>query len=349
MNCCSNCFVDKEIKGFILSNSTNIGDCDFCHSLHVQIIDCKELDEMFEPIISLFTIVDEDHDDSDLNQLHSKIRENWNIFNIDPLSCRQLLISILENIYPSEHPLFSRNVKLKISGGEGALADIHMAKWENFANEIKFKNRFFLTETIDLELLEDLLAKFSKQYNKGKRFYRARLSGPTGYPPDQMGKPPIEKTTSGRANPFGIPYLYLSTNMETAIYECRSSYLDFISIAELKLKDDLQLVSLRDISSASPFAFGDQLEYYLSHQKYVIRLEKELSWPVRRFDKELDYLPSQYLCEFVKSRGYDAIEYGSSLYNSGINLAVFNDNKLDIETVRVYEISSVDLKYREVE
>lgn len=225
---------------------------------------------------------------------------------------------------------------------------MHSEKWENFANEIKFKNRFFLTETIDLNLLDDLLSNFSKQYNKGKRFYRARVSDRNGYPVDQMGKPPAEKSTAGRANPVGIPYLYVTTKMETAVYESRSSYLDFICIAEVKLTEDIKVVSLREIASASPFVFGEQLEYYLSHQRYVIRLEQELSRPVRRFDKELDYLPSQYLCEFVKSRGYDAIEYGSSLHPGGINLAVFNDEKLVIEGTSLYEVEGVDLKFNKL-
>jgi hypothetical protein len=55
-------------------------------------------------------------------------------------------------------------------------------------------------------------------------------------------------------------------------------------------------------------------------------------------------LPSQYLCEFVKSLDYDAIEYGSSVHEGGINLAVFNDDKLEISDTEVHEVSSVDLQ-----
>jgi hypothetical protein len=62
----------------------------------------------------------------------------------------------------------------------------------------------------------------------------------------------------------------------------------------------------------------------------------------------LDYLPSQYLCEYVKSLGYDAIEYGSSLKEGGINIAVFNDNKLEVKSTEVYEITSVNLTYQKL-
>lgn len=94
--------------------------------------------------------------------------------------------------------------------------------------------------------------------------------------------------------------------------------------------------------------FGDQISNYITHQKYLARLEKELSRPIRRFDKELDYLPSQYLCEYVKSLGYDAIEYGSPFKTDGINLAVFNDSKLEAKTAEVYEITEMDFNFKKL-
>jgi hypothetical protein len=346
MNCCSNCFNDKEIKGFISDSKIN-GDCDFCGDINVAIVNCKELDETFEPVISVFEL--EVAPSADAKLMHEKIQELWKVFNVDSAVAYELLISICESTHGPAAEILTKPVQVRALINQQGVVDIHSEKWENFANEIKFKNRFFLTETIELKLLESLLANFSKQYDSEMRFYRARVSDRNGFAIDQMGKPPAEKSTAGRANPVGIPYLYVTTKMETAMYESRSSYLDFICIAEVKLTEDITVVSLREIASASPFVFGDQLEYYLLHQRYMIRLEQELSRPVRRFDKELDYLPSQYLCEFVKSLGYDAIEYSSSLHPGGINLAVFNDGKLAIEGTSLYEVASVDLKVTKIE
>jgi hypothetical protein len=346
MNCCSNCFNDNEIKGLFLSDSTEKGDCDFCGANNVSILDCRELDETFQPLVSVFELDPTPGTNGKL--MHIKIQEVWKVFNVDINAAQLLLTAICESKLGKGAEILNKPVRVKVSVNEQGIADVHSEKWENFANEIKFKNRFFLTETIDLELLDDLLGKFSKKYIKGMRFYRARVSDKNGFTIAEMGKPSIEKSTPGRANPIGIPYLYVSRKIETAIYESRSTYLDFICIAEVKLVEDLNVVSLRDIASASPFAFEDELEYYLSHQRYIIRLEQELSRPVRRFDKELDYLPSQYLCEFVKSRGYDAIEYGSSLHSGGINLAVFNDAKLVIEGTTLYEVEGVDLKFNKL-
>jgi hypothetical protein len=349
MNCCVNCFNDKELIGFIYSNSTEQGDCDFCNSKNTQIIDCRELQELFQPIISLFKTEAELGVAVSKNKLiHQKIQETWTMFKLPDVNAKALLANILTDYVNPDDLLLNSPVEIEVLFHSILAGDVHEKKWENFAEEIKYKNRFFLNENIDLDLLSNLLKNFSKSYDKGKIFYRARVSDKAGFDINHMGKPPVDKASPGRANPSGIPYLYLSTKIDTTIYESRSSFLDYITIAEFKLIETLQVVSLREIAAISPFIFGDELSNYLSHQKYVARLEQELSKPVRRFDKELDYLPSQYLCEYVKSKGYDAIEYGSSLFHGGINLAVFNDDKLEVKAIEVYEISDVNLNFKKL-
>ena len=41
---------------------------------------------------------------------------------------------------------------------------------------------------------------------------------------EEMGCPPADMATAGRANPMGIPYLYLCKNEETTYYEVRALY-----------------------------------------------------------------------------------------------------------------------------
>lgn len=349
MNCCINCFNDSEVTGFIRSNSTAIGNCDFCASVAVQLVDAVELEELFQPIAGCFkTCATLGVPDTE-RLMHQKIQDTWKTFrNTDEAVNKNLLAAIVSHIIPAGDPLLNTSVEIAILTAPGLAGDVHEQKWENFAEEIKFKNRFFLNETIDLPLLANLLEYLSKTYDPGKVFYRGRVSERVGIALALMGKPPADKTTSGRANPNGIPYLYLSADVETTVYESRSTYLDFLTVAQFRLRDRMKVVSLRGIGKISPVVFGDQLEKYLSHQKYLIRLERELSKPVRRYDKELDYLPSQYLCEYVKSLGYDAIEYGSSLRDGGINLAVFNDGMLEPRSVEVYEITDFDLGYEPI-
>ena len=52
----------------------------------------------------------------------------------------------------------------------------------------------------------------------------------------------------------------------------------------------------------------------------------------------MDYLPTQYICDFIKASGYDGIKYKSTLADNGINYAIFNSEKfkcIEVETILV--------------
>lgn len=180
-----------------------------------------------------------------------------------------------------------------------------------------------------------------KYYKRGKIFYRARISSKKGFKPEDMGKPPFDKSTPGRANSKGISYLYLSSDIKTTLYETRTSLYDYVCVGEFRLLKDIKILNLRDTNKASPFSYEESLGEYIRYKKYVLRLESELSKPIRRQDSELDYLPTQYLCEFIKSLGFDGVEYRSSLNPTGFNLAVFQDQCLECTKADVYEIDSI--------
>src|SRR5690606_23931669 len=165
-------------------------------------------------------------------------------------------------------------------------------------------------------------------------------------PKASLGKPPKDSTTPGRANPVGIPYLYISDSEETTLYETRVSLHESISVGLFLLKAPLQVVSLKGISNYGPFEIQDRgfdLEEFMLIRPYLVKLEAELSKPVRKQDINLDYLPTQYLCEFIKSLGFDAVEYRSAMADDGYNLAVFNDRNIECMSTSHYQIEG--LKY----
>lgn len=339
--------MDIELVGFIHTNSIDNGTCDYCASANTPLLNPREFEEKFVSLTDIYeSVTDHDRDDITPEMFHVKIQNDWSIFSesLTLESRLALLQEILSDTFDAHHDLFTQNYELKVLLHGLEEADNLEEEWELFANEIKTKNRFFLSESIDLDLLEDLFPIHTKGYKEGKRFFRGRISNEHGYVPEKMGKPPASNSKSGRANPIGIPYLYVSTNPETVLYESRATHTDFITIAEFKLIDGLKVLRLRKVDDLSPFMAEDGLENYLKYRRYLKRLEQELSKPLRRHDDEqLDYLPTQYLCEYVKSLGFDAIEYGSSLHEGGVNLAIFDDSKLDIVKVEVFEITSVRL------
>ena len=164
-----------------------------------------------------------------------------------------------------------------------------------------------------------------------------------------MSNPPVEKAKAGRANPIGISYLYIADDIKTTFYEVRASLFDYVSIGDFRIKEDIKVINLRG-DTYDPILLSDkgELEDFLIHLPFITKLEQELSKPRRRSDNELDYLPTQYLSEFIKSIGFDGVEYQSALYPNGYNLAIFNPNKLECIKVGVYEIENIDLTHKKV-
>lgn len=346
MNCCVECFEDDELVGFVRSNSTQVDNCDYCSGENVKLVDPREFEAMFSPLLDGYKHVEDDADSEySPSLLHEKLQDDWTLFSkslIDNENHQKLLIDIFDNSDKSSD-WFSELVEQKVLV-EQTVDTKKLETWNKFRSEIKTNNRYFLGNKIDLDVLEELFEYHSDDYDKGKIFYRARVSNKDGHAKDKMGSPPPKKASSGRANPIGIPYLYVATEKETVKYECRANHLDYITIADFKLKENIKVVSLREIENISPFLIGEKLEKYLKNQKYLKTLEDELSKPLREDDQKLDYLPTQYICEYIKSLGYDAIEYGSSLNDGGRNLAIFDDKKAEIIKTEVHEVTSMELE-----
>jgi hypothetical protein len=221
--------------------------------------------------------------------------------------------------------------------------------WDQFSNELKWVNRFHIQNALDLERLKSLLKRYEDRVVTGRKFYRARLSGVKGFPTEQMGNPIAEYATGGRANPPGISYLYVADSIDTTLYEIRSSLYDYASIGEFELLEDLRVVNLRgNIYDPIYLAEQGELEDFLIHLPFTSKLEKELAKPRRRSDNELDYLPTQYLSEYIKAIGFDGVVYSSSLHSKGYNLAVFKSEKFKCISSKVYEIQNIEMKYEEI-
>ena len=82
---------------------------------------------------------------------------------------------------------------------------------------------------------------------------------------------------------------------------------------------------------------------------FLVHLSDKLSQPVLPHKKELEYLPTQYLCELIKDRGFNGIAFKSSL-EKGYNYVIFDESfligqKVDTFTVLDTVIKSVKQKH----
>ncbi|MCW0232103.1 MAG: RES family NAD+ phosphorylase [Ferrovibrio sp.] len=95
----------------------------------------------------------------------------------------------------------------------------------------------------------------------------------------------------------------------------------------------------------SPFILTDASEIgqLRADLPFLERLGEELTRPVQPACAAIDYIPSQYLCEFIKKSGFDGVVYRSSV-SDGINLALFAPQAGDGGRVSLYNISKVSVQ-----
>lgn len=356
MNCCDKCFDDPVLVELIITNSIEEDNCDFCKSKS-KLISCSFIAEHFQALFDLYTTHPTALNSLGIDSpvlLHTHLTLFWpSLFNSSILEDR-LIKLLVDNIARESEDygnnIFSQPVELhSFAGDPDTLHELEL-QWDSFANDIKFKNRFFLSKELDTNLLESIFERLIRTYPSGKKFYRARISD-DHLPIEQMGKPNAQLVTGGRANPIGIPYLYLSNDWLTTMYETRISLHESLTIGEFENIESLNLVSLTNISQLGPFevtARNFDLEEFITYRPYLKKLETELSKPVRKQDSNLDYLPTQFLCEFIKSMGLDAVEYKSAMHEGGSNIALFDDSKIKCLKTKFYKVASLEYASEEV-
>ena len=162
--------------------------------------------------------------------------------------------------------------------------------------------------------------------------------------PAEMGAPPKRIASHGRANPAGIPYLYLGSNPKVTISEIRPHTGETACVADFTTPADLKVIDLRSPRKmVSPFLLEDviDIERLRNDLPFLERLGDELTRPVIPQAAAVDYIPSQYLCEFIKLCGYHGVIYRSSVSEEGINLALFDPPRATCGTVMQYRIAHV--------
>lgn len=218
--------------------------------------------------------------------------------------------------------------------------------WDELKKEVQTEKRYFSNVgAFDWSAY----IKSNVKINKGTVYYRSRVTpaGLKNLKPKDMGCPPASKATAGRANPIGIPYLYLCDNIDTTFYEVRAVYLDRISVGRFIIQRDLNLVNFSAETNLF-YAFNsennDSLIEVIKHKILFKKISADLSKPQRRYDTEIEYVPTQLICEYCKHIGADGIMFKSSLDQSGTNIVLFNNDDAKCTKVYLKEINKVIIK-----
>lgn len=343
MKCCANCIGDRWLSNEKIPelNST-FGNCTYCKSKSVQLIEPNLLSDYFEFFKYIYK---EDINGKSLVEL---FREDWGMFlhpNMDDYKSKDLLAEIMND---------GELVRKRFCSLSNSNQQNELQKWEQLRQELMSNNRYFPSVNIDLESLKNLLSYLILHESEFPlKWYRARLlpNHVKCFKKSEMGAPPKDVISHGRANPAGIPYLYLASNLETAISEVRPHTGEYVCIAEFQAYNNLKIVDLRNPrETISPFVQEDENDRIstLNNIPFLIKLGEELTRPIISELAAVEYVPSQYLCEYIKKCDYHGVIYRSSL-GDGINMALFNEERVEIKrNIKKYKISSVNVTYKEL-
>ncbi len=320
-----------------------MGRCDFCRSEDVFCVEPKSLSGLLELTTECFDI-DDNGDaphaiyDRDFRILSPKVSDPellWNFILGDEFC--------------------SKKYRLKYD------TERYAEEWELLKDELIHRNRFFPKSSIYGEifskkdlgkeaiLFSAVLDQLTSTRNEGDIFYRARVSS---VPLERhlMGKPPGTVVTAGRANPAGIAYLYLAENVNTCLHEVRPSKWAKVYVSRVIVQKPIKLIDLRKPKTkVSILKFEEhQIESVLKHLNLLELFSSDLSKPVQPDKSHLDYVPTQFLCEYLSVVGdFDGLIF-NSLFSTGSNVVLFDGSQVSIENPRVHKVVKTSVEYESV-
>ena len=231
--------------------------------------------------------------------------------------------------------------------------------YSQFINVVKSKSRFILDDDSKsfLKAIEDTCKSRVLIIPISEPLWRAQIGCcyepiiqddiyvddlPIPFDFDRM-KPIKDFASEGRANPKGIPYLYVARDIKTAMSEVRPSLGEIISVGEFKPVKELKIIDF----SKHKGKFFVRLPTQKDIDEAVWRdMDRAFSIPVSNSNFHPDYVPTQIIAELIKSLGYDGIAFKSSI-TKGINITLFSIGSASIQKCDIYNTRKIDYDFIE--
>jgi len=168
---------------------------------------------------------------------------------------------------------------------------------------------------------------------------------PAPYPPERM-QPRPDQSMEGRANPKGIPYLYLASERDTALAEVRPWIGSYVSICQFKTLKELRVVNCT-MRSKGDKIYPKEPSPKKREEAVWADIDREFARPVFPSDDVADYVPTQVIAELFKANGFDGIAYRSSL-GKGHNIAIYDIQAAKPINCFLFELRGIDFDFVEI-
>ena len=342
-NVCIACFQNKTARRLIRDTGVR-GDCDFCDAKNRKVIEAYKLRDLFSEVVGLYRPYElpPGREDVEGESLAQCLLE-WDIFSE---SCDiQTQDDILDEIMgfdAREGDTCASDAWEGYGHHWSSIPSDRRFGW--FASYLKRSRRFIIEEDPSGERVRpetwvpDLLTKAAAVFTmrKNARLYRGRMGfdnsrrGRRPLPPQQMTAPPPRLARAGRANPEGISVLYCALEAETAIIETGRFPGAAVTLRELRCRKPIRLADLRSrwftIEPLATPRLADEVE----KATLLGSLGRALGEPIHPEDSAIEYVPTQYLSEVIRSAGYDGICFGSALRPKGTNVVIFDPTSVRV-------------------
>lgn len=232
--------------------------------------------------------------------------------------------------------------------------NIRSPELKTFISDMQFKNRNPRNDRV-LDLLNKIETNPSYVINQNENLYRARIMDDDskinqtgefkGYSKEESYTPPPRLTRDMRANYRYIPYLYCSDTPYICVCEVRPRLKSRISLATIRVNEPLNIFDLT-LANPNPNISNEK--------KFLCRdLSMLFSKPVTNDDDTSNYIPTQYIAEYIKNRGYDGIRYNSAYSNgkdlTSSNIVIFSYQKCEAIRSNVVRVDNYELNIAQID
>ncbi len=144
--------------------------------------------------------------------------------------------------------------------------------------------------------------------------------------------------------------MYLGDAPDTTIYELRAGVYDYVSVGKFVLKEDIIIADLKMKNQISPLIDGLDCKENALYKEHLYKSNDELGKVMRCSDGILDYVPTQYITDFIKSaeragKNEDTgIGYKSVMHVGGYNIAIFEPELFECIGTDIYKIDTEDYR-----
>lgn len=359
---CINCAKDSKLKKYILLHEPREHICSFCQTkqkITLDIFNNPKFYNFLRALIRYHFWEDEYNEHFGGDNLYTLIQNSNLILNHDRIIENYLFEAINEYKFddPSIIELYYGHDEYgnRLSFGQ-RYKNKKEASLSWLEKRLLNDNYFLFEEDVIKEMLA-YLEYFENSIAKNDIFYRARIgykdkvknldtiwdytdedsySKYIPYSDGDIGAPPPTLTSAGRLNRQGVSFLYLATDINTAIAEVRPHPGHKVSIGCFKSKQYLKIVDF-DIAFIRLSKTEDSLQKFI----YLNHIDQLLSRPITPDERHL-YIITQFFADIFRKMGFSGIQFSSSV-GEGQNILIFDPSNFQYidEQSSVYEIKSL--------